>query len=184
MIENLKDIRTGDTFLTKSNTFISKAICKVMKDWGKKKGYNTDLIYSHAARFVWIAGELYLFGSVDNGYNPILFRKHYDWDKDNFLIMRRKENLTLQEENKTLNYCLHLDTVSIGYQYWNFIQWIIKVYLNISLFWKDKDKFTYCYEAERKARKELNPENYGEVYITDIFELIYDKYYNIIYKSE
>ena len=181
---NIEDIKTGDSFLTRSDTFISKAICRVMTKWGKKKGYPTDLVYSHAARFIWIADELYLFGSVDNGYQPILFKLHYDWDKDNFAIMRRKTILTKNEEIQTTNYCIHLDTVSISYQYWNFVQWLIKVYLGINLFRKDSDSYTYCYEGERKCRKNLNPENYGDTYITDIFQLLYDKNYKIIYKSK
>jgi hypothetical protein len=180
----LENIKTGDTFLVKSDTFISKAICSVMKRWGKKNNYPTDLIYSHAARFVWIAKELYLFGSVDNGYQPILFKLHYDWNKDDFCIMRRKTPLTEAEEIQTTNYCLHLDTVSVSYQYWNFVQWIVKVYLGWNWFKKDSDGFTYCYESEMKDRKNLDPDNYGDVYITDIFQLLYDKNYNIIYKSK
>jgi hypothetical protein len=180
----LKDIKTGDTFLVKSNSFLSKTICKVMKKWGKKKGYDTSLIFSHAARFIWIADKLYLFGSVDNGYNPILFNRHYNWNNDNFIIMRRNKELSELEQKQTTTYCLHLDTVSISYQYWNFVQWLFKVYLNINLFKKDSDKFTYCYESERKARKDLNPENYQEVYITDIYQLLYDPNYKIIYKSK
>jgi hypothetical protein len=156
-----------------------------MKHWGRKKGgYDTGHIFSHAARFIWIEGELYLFGSVDNGYQPILFRKHYDWDTSNFAIMRRKAELSGQEKIKTTHYCLHLDTISISYQYWNFIQWLCLVYLNWNLFKKDSDKITYCYESERKARKDLNPENYQDVYITDIFNLLYDPNYKVIYISK
>jgi hypothetical protein len=181
---DINDVKTGDTFLVKSNTFLSKAICAVMKKWGKKKGYNTSMIYSHAARFVWFAGELYLFGSVDNGYNPIVFNKHYNWDKDDFSIMRRNEELSIKEINQTKNYCMHLDTVSKTYQYWNFLQWVTLVYLGLNLFTKDKDGFTYCYESEMMCRKNLNSENYGDVHITDIYQLLYDKNYKIIYKSK
>lgn len=180
----INEIKNGDSFLVKSNSFLSKAICKVMKHYGKKKGYDTSILYSHAARFCWIAGELYLFGSVDNGYNPILFRLHYDWDKDDFAIMRRNTELSEKEELQTINYCMHLDTVSISYQYWNFFCWIFLVYLNINLFRKDSDSFTYCYESERKARKNLNPENYGDTSQTDIYQLLYDNNYKIIYKSK
>lgn len=178
-------IKTGDTLLVNGKSFLSKTIQKVMKKWGKKHGYPTNIIYSHAARFVWVADELYLFGSVDNGYNPILFDRHYDWETSDFAVMRRKTPLTPAEENQTINYVLHLDTVSISYQYWNFIQWLLLVYLNINTFKKDSDKFTYCYESEMKARKNLNPEYYKDnIHQTDIFELLYDKNYDIIYRSK
>jgi len=181
---NINEIKTGDSFLVRSNAFLSKAICAVMKHWSKKNGYPITPIYSHAARFVWLADELYLFGSVENGYNPILFNRHYNWDTDDFAVMRRKTELTHKEEDQTINYVLHLDTVSVSYQYWNFIQWLLLVYLKIDTFKKDNDKFTYCYESERKARKNLNPEWYGDVAQTDIFELLYDPNYEVIYKSK
>lgn len=181
---NINEIQTGDTFLVNRDKFLSRTICKVMKHYGKKKGYDTSLIYSHAARFVWMFGELYLFGSVENGYNPILFRKHYDWDNDDFAVMRRKNPLTDKDKDQTANYCLHLDTVSISYQYWNFIQWLLYVYVGIDTFKKDTDKFTYCYESERMARKNLNPEFYKRVNRTSIFQLLYDENYEIIYTSK
>jgi hypothetical protein len=179
----LNDVKTGDDFLVKGNTWLSKIICAVMKKWGKKNGYDVSLLFSHAAQFLWIADELYLFGSVDTGYRPILFKNHYNWDTDNFVVMRRNVELTEEEMKQTINYCLHLDTVSQGYQYWNFIQWLLLVYLNINTF-KDTDRFNYCYESERKCRKNLNPDHYGDVAETSIFDLLFDKFYGIIYKSK
>ena len=181
----MNDIKTGDSFLVRGNSWLSKMICKVMKHWGKRQGYPVNLLYSHAARFVWLADELYLFGSVENGYNPILFSRHYDWNTDDFAVMRRKTPLTEAEEKQTINYVLHLDTVSVSYQYWNFVQWLLLIYLHIDTFKKDSDKFTYCYESEHMARKNLNPDWYvGSVAQTDIFELLYDEHYDIIYKSK
>jgi len=98
--------------------------------------------------------------------------------------MRRKTELSEAETIQTFNYCLHLDSVSIMYQYWNFVQWLFLVYLGINTFKKDNDGFTYCYESEAKARKNLNPENYGDVEQTDIYKLLLDPNYHIIYKSQ
>ena len=181
---NINDIKDGDTFLVKTDNWLSKTICKVMTIWGRKRRFPVKPIYSHAARFIWIADELYLFGSVENGYNPILFRKHYDWENSDFAIMRRKEPLNEEERKQTINYMLHLDTISISYQYWNFIQWLLLVYLGIDTFGNDSKKFMYCYESERYARKNLNPEKYGNVSKTDIFDLLYDPLYKVIYKSK
>ena len=181
----IEEIKTGDSFLVRDKSFISRCICGVMKHWAKKTG-NTlliPLIYSHAGRFVWIAGELYIFGSIENGYQPLLFRENYDLEKDDYIIMHRKLELTIAEEEQTANYCLHLDSVSIIYQYWMVIQWLAKVYLNIDLFAKDSDSTTYCYEAEMMARKNLNPDKYGQTFETDIFKLVNDPNYEIIYKS-
>ena len=180
----MNEVKDGDTFLVRTDSWLSRTICNVMRRWGKKKKRPLTPIYSHAARFAWIADELYLFGSVENGYNPILFRKHYDWDQTDFAIMRRKKELSVEEKKQTINYMLHLDTISISYQYWNFIQWLLLVYLNIDTFGNDSKKFMYCYESERYARKNLNPDRYGNVSRTDIFDLLYDPNYDVVYKSK
>jgi hypothetical protein len=179
-----EEVKTGDTFLVKSDTFLSRIICKVMKRWGKRKGYDTSIVYSHAARFIWIDNVLYLFGSVINGYNPIEFDDNYDWKTTDFAVMRHKPPLTDDEEKRTRTFCLHLDSVSITYQYWNFVQWLALVYLRINLFTKDSEKFCYCYESERMCRKDLYPQNYGDVNRTDVFDLLFDKDYEIIYRSD
>jgi len=181
---NINEIKDGDTFLVRTNSWLSKTICKVMTKWGREKNYLIRPIYSHAARFAWIADELYLFGSVANGYNPILFKEHYDWDNDDFAIMRRKKPLSEKDRKQTINYMLHLDSISISYQYWNFIQWLLLVYLGLDTFGNDSKKFMYCYESERYARKNLNPSRYNDVSQTDIFDLLYDPNYEVIYKSK
>ena len=176
----IQEIKTGDTFLVKGKSFLSRSICKVMKRWGKKNNYPLNFIFSHAATFVWIYDTLYLFGSTESGYKPLEFDKHYSWDKDEFAVMRRSKELSEEETNKTVRYVMHLNTVSLTYQYWNFFQWLLLVYLNINTFKKDSDDFTYCFESEMMRRKELNPSWYGDVYRTDIFQLFYDRHYGVI----
>jgi len=183
---DIKDIKTGDAFLTREyNDFLSKEICYVMKKWGKKKGYDTSTIFSHAGTFIWIADELYVYGSVESGYKPWLFRLHYSFDDPNegVAVMRRKTPLTEAEEKQITNYCQHLTTISISYQFWNFIQWLVLVYLGINLFKKDSQDFTYCYESQMLCRKNLDPDKYGETWQTDIYMLLNDPNYEIIYKK-
>ncbi len=180
----ITDIQDGDTFLVRTDAFLSKEICKVMTHWSKKRGFPAIPMYSHAARFQWLADDLYLFGSVDNGYHPILFNLHYNWNDSDFAVMRRKKPLSDEEKKLNLKFMLHLDTLSISYQYWNFVQWLLLVYLGINTFGNDTERFLYCYEAERRARKNLNPESYGNVSKTDIFDLLYDPLYEVIYKSK
>ena len=182
---NINDIKDGDTLLVNNGSWLSNTITKVMTKWGKRRGLPVKPMYSHAARFVWIEDKLYVFGSVDNGYQPWEFNKHYDWENGDFAVMRRKEPLTEKERKQTIHYMLHLDTISISYQYWNFIQWLILVYLRLDTFWNDSKKYMYCYESERECRKNLNPENYmGNISKTDIFDLLYDPFYEVIYKSK
>lgn len=184
-IIKIDQIKTGDTFLVSGSSWISNTILKVMRRWGKKQGYDVDKIhiYSHAARFIWEGDKLWLFGSVENGYQPILFEEHYNLKKTEMCIMRRYKELDEKETSQTTNYCLHLDGVSISYQYWNFIQWLLLVYLGINTFKKDSDRFTYCFEGERLCRKNLNPENYEDVFQTDIYQLLLDPNYHIIYEN-
>ncbi len=184
-------IQTGDSIgIRNPKNFISRQICAVMKKWAKKKGYDKianydpDLIYSHFARLVWIGETLYVCGSIDSGYRPWELNLHYNLESDQYVLMRRNVDLTEDEKIATVKYCLHLIAVSKLYQYWNFIQWLLLVYLNIDTFRKDSDGYTYCYESERMARKQLNPEFYGETYKTDQFQLIYDSNYHIYYKNK
>ena len=182
----ITDIQTGDGFLTTTyNNFVSKAIVYVMKKWAKKKGIQAPIVLSHAAGFAWIAGELYVYGSIDSGYKPWIFNKHYSLTDSNegVVVMRRKIALTDAEKNQTINYMQHLTTVSFMYQYWNLLKWLILVYLNINLFRPDSEKTTYCYESELMRRKNLNPDKYGETYQADFFMLIDDPNYEIIYKN-
>lgn len=182
------DIQTGDNFLVRGDSFLSRNICKVMRKWAKKNGYSDDVIknvMSHAAVFV-VHKELpnipYLYGSTESGYKPIEFEKHYSWENDEFIIMRRKKGMNNEQKAKTLRYCLHLTTVSILYQYWNFFQWLLLVYLNINTFRKDREAFTYCYESCYLTRRQID--TYPFIAHPDIFQLLTDENYEIIYKSK
>ncbi len=114
----------------------------------------------------------------------IEFDKHYDWDEDEFVIMRRKGGLNKEEKARAIRYCLHLATVNIFYQYWNLIQWLLLVYLHINTFWKDREAFTYCYESCYLSRKDLDPGEYKDCKNPDVFMLLSDPNYEIIYISE
>jgi len=186
MIQTENDIQTGDSLLiTTYNSFISKTIVKVMRKYNKQRNINCPIVLSHAARFIRIAGELYVFGSIDSGYKPWLFKKHYSLTDPNegMVIMRRKTPLTDKEKDQTTNYCLHLTTVSFMYQYWALLQWLLLVYLKIDTFKKDSDKTNYCYESEHECRKDLNPESYGETYKTPFHILINDPNYRIEFNN-
>lgn len=182
----LKEIKTGDTlYVSDKKSFVSRTIVKVMKHYAKKKKIKYDFIFSHAARFIWIADKLYVYGSIDSGYKPWVFENHYslnDPDKP-CAISRRKTKLSKEEEKQTTHYCQHLVTVSLAYQYWALFLWLLLAYLNIDLFRNDSDNFTYCYEAEEMCRKNLNPANYGQTYKTDFFMLCNDPNYDVIFKS-
>jgi len=197
MIQSINDIQTGDNFLTTSyDDFVSKSIVKVMKKYAKQHNIKSEIVLSHAAELIWIANELYVYGSIDSGYKPWLFRRHYKLDDPNegCVIMRRKIPLTDDEKNKITNYCQYLVGVSFMYQYFNLIKWLVLVYLHINLFklsYKISKllniiyKITYCYQSTFMCRKNLNPEYYGnyEDYMVDFFMLINDDKYEIIYKN-
>lgn len=188
-ISNLSDIQTGDNFFVRGPSFLSRGITHVMKKWAKKKNYPKyliDIVMSHAAVFV-VHNELpdipYLYGSTESGYKPLEFKKHYDWDEDEFVIMRRVSGMNDVQKSEVLRYCIHLSTVSIFYQYWNLIQWLLLVYLNVNTFTKDREAFTYCYESCYLTRKEVDPTKYSYLPNPDIFMLLGDENYEIIYKS-
>ena len=193
----LSSIQTGDNFLTTDyNSFVSTTIVKVMKKYAKQHNIKSEIVLSHAAELIWIAGELYIYGSIDSGYKPWLFRKHYSLtgSTEGCVIMRRKTPLTEEEQNKITNYCQYLVGVSFMYQYFNLIKWLALVYLHINLFklsykisklLNTINKITYCYQSTYMSRKNLNPEYYNnhEDYMVDFFMLIDDNNYEIIYKN-
>jgi hypothetical protein len=186
----IEAIKTGDNLLIRNpNDFVSRSIVGVMKDYAKEQGYTSDpnfdinFTFSHAATFVWVGGKLYLYGSIDSGYKPILFNKHYDWYNDQYCIMRRNGELTIEDENTVITECQHLVTVSNGYRYWMFLGWLAKVYLNFNTFGKrSPEHFTYCYESTRLVRQALSG-NTDPTAITDVYELIYDPEYSVIYRN-
>lgn len=184
----LKDVKTGDTLLVSNRrSLISRLIIREMKKWGKKKypEYAGEKVWSHAGTFVWIEGSLYVFESVDNGYKPRLFARHYNWYSSDMAVMRRNTELTKDEEVRLTHFCLHLVTISLSYQFWNFIQWLVLINTGKNWFPKreDNDKHEYCYESAMECRKFLNPDNYGNVDQTDIYQLLHDTNYKLIYTS-
>lgn len=183
----LNEIKTGDNLLVTSNKWLSRTIVKVMKDWGKKTNRHLDKVYSHAGTLIWSGGELYVFESVDGGFKPRLFEDHYDLVDSDLAIMRRNKPLNKTDEDRVINAAFRLTRKSTSYQYWNFIQWLSTVYLGIKMFntkKEDNDKFEYCYESTMEIRKALNPENYGNVDMTDIYDLMLDPNYKVIYQSK
>lgn len=189
-INSISDIQTGDNFFVRGDSFLSRSICHVMRKWGKKRGYSLDIIskvMSHAAVFV-VHKELpdvpYLYGSTESGYKPIEFDKHYSWDEDEFIIMRRIGGLNDEQIGKVLRFVLHLTTVSLLYQYWNLIQWLLLVYLNINTFTWDSDDFTYCYESCYLTRREIDSDDYPKIKNPDIFQLLTGNKYEVIYYSK
>lgn len=186
MIQTIDQIQTGDTLLvTNYKDFVSKTIVSTMKKYNKQNNINCPIVLSHSARFSRIAGKLYVFGSIDSGYKPWIFEKHYSLNDPNegLVIMRRKVPLTFKEKMQTINYMMHLTTISFMYQYWALLQWLLLVYLKIDTFKEDSDKTTYCYEGELKCRKDLNPSNYGQTYKVPFHILINDPLYEIIYNN-
>lgn len=186
MIQTIDQIQTGDTLLvTNYKDFVSKTIVSTMKKYNKQNNINCPIVLSHSVRFARIAGKLYVFGSIDSGYKPWIFEKHYSLNDPNegLVIMRRKTPLTIKEKAQTTNYCLHLTTVSFVYQYWALLQWLLLVYLKIDTFKQDSDKTNYCYESEHMCRKNLDSTKYGETYKTPFHILITDPNYEIIYNN-
>lgn len=183
---NIEEIKTGDIYLVKSNSFLSKAIRWFMKLYAKKFKivYNPDKIYSHAATLVWIDDILYIAESVDNGFHLRIFDRHYDLNPEYCTILTPIKSYDESEIHSILHYSLNLATVSQVYQYWNFIQWPLYILSNkkINLFGKGKNRgITYCYESTQMIKQEIRPYDYKDSsVITDFFTLYNDPNFKII----
>lgn len=165
----INKIKTGDKFFVNSTSFLSKAIRFFMKLYAKKYKLTFDKIYSHVGIFVWIADELYIAESVDNGFNLRVFNQHYDLQKDDYIIIHRNKPI---DEKKALKWLINLATVKIAYQYYNFIQWPLLILFNINLFSKGGRKFTYCYEACKRFDEFIEPgSTQGSLEIASFFDI-------------
>jgi len=142
-----EDIKSGDLVFVRGNVFISHVIEFWMKRYAKKKGIKFDWIASHIFRAFWDknTGLLMAAESVDNGFRFREFDKHYDLTKDDIRVKTPIKPYTDNEIAIGWREAMHLQTVDIGYMYWNFILWIIYIETGLDLFAKHGDKFTYCY---------------------------------------
>lgn len=157
-----KDIQSGDILAIKGEGFPSPQIIYFMKQYAKKKGIKYDFIGSHLATCFWDknTGKLLVAESVDNGFHFREFEKHYDLAKGNIKILRPITPYSEKEIENMWNYAMHLQTVNLGYQYWNFIQWILYIELGISTFGKGGTKFTYCYESTARIAESVRPNDW------------------------
>jgi len=180
-----EDIKTGDVYLVNGRnekgkqTFLSKAIDWWMKVYAKKYNIKYDWIGSHAATFLWIGKNLYLGESIDNGFHIRKFKAHYDFEKDDFCVLKPIKPYTEEEQEKIVELIISLQVVNVFYKYTNFIFWPIYIVFGINLFGKTR-KFTYCYESTDMIMKEMNRSVAKDIYVSSFFDL----YNNENYKKE
>jgi len=173
----IEDIKSGDKIAIRSNSFLSKVICYFMKQFAEKNLIKYDWIGSHLATCFWDknTGNLLVAESVDNGFHFREFKKHYDLDKDDIKILTPKIPYTDKQISDMWNYAMHLQTINLGYQYWNFIQWILYIETKINLFGKGGKKFTFCYESTYLLSQITDPINFD---IKNEIISFFDVYYN------
>lgn len=143
------DIKTGDLFLCKSNSFLSKAIVKFMYKYAKdnKIKIKKEEIFSHAGIFIRTNDNiLRIAEAVENGFRIREFTKYYKLDNQKNCVLRLKFDISDYDILKIEKEIYRLQEINISYQFWNFLQWINFIIFKRNLF-QNSERFLYCYEA-------------------------------------
>jgi len=174
MIDTSK-IQDGDRFLSAGTAWISKQIIHYMTLYRDKfpvvngvKNLLSGFVASHCATFFWIDGVLYLYGSIDWGYKPIVFTDHYS-ENDSWIILRTKDGYTDGQKKLALNYAMVSMGGSTIYPYWALPMWILYVKTG----WKwvlngGGQKAQVCYKSVYQVLRQIEPYKYSlnPLYVT------------------
>ena len=165
---DLKLIHSGDIGVFAGKSTVSKLIIHYMKEYRDNGKFNIDkgiiellngFVPSHLATFFWIDRQLYLFGSIESGFKPILFKDHM-YDYTSFMIIR-KSGYTIEKVSKGLKYAMTSTGKSSIYPYWRLPLWI--VYTKTGWKWPMSwggDKAMECYKSTYEILREVFPEEY------------------------
>jgi len=179
----LSQIKPGDVFLTRSDSFLSQNIINFMMWYAKQHSIVTkrDDVYSHAGYFEKDRyGRLIILEAVENGFKPRLFERHYQLNPKTNCVLRPKRPWTDEDLKQGHDYAYYLAEVNWGYQYWNFIQWISSIALkNEKAFEGDNNKWLYCFEAVYRILNAMQDWRFpGPCEQTSIFRLYDLKNFN------
>ncbi len=159
-------IKNGDTGLFAGTSFLSKEIIRFMTQYRNEFPVDKEVVAklkgfvpSHAGTFFRVDGVLYLFGSIEWGFKPIVFLDHYS-DADSFMVFR--DGLTLDQSHRALKKAMVMTGESTLYPYWSIALWI----LYIKTHWKWLLSFggrraEVCYESTYEIKREVLPEKYN-----------------------
>jgi hypothetical protein len=173
-LQKVATIQTGDAFISHGTATISQAIEYFMEEY--RKNFHVDpgviklltdangkvMTISHCATFIWDAGDLWLYGSIDWGYKPIIFTDHYT-ENDNLMVLR--DGLTEIQQHNLVVDAMKMTGEATLYPYWILAMWALYVathwkYLLSGGGHRAEDCFKACYELKRAIlpdKYNLNP---------------------------
>jgi len=147
-------LKTGDTLLYKSSGFLGKSIRYFMKRYAKKKYNKKKIDYpitNHMGTIIEFENKLYVSEAVSEGYVIKPIHIYHRLGKSVF-VYRAKKEFTEEEKIKIRDYAFNLSFNQTGYEFLNFIWWIIYITTNFKLFiGGKKDKHVFCFEAAARC---------------------------------
>ena len=166
---DISKIQDGDRLFSHGTAAISKDIehwMTVYRDNGKFKidpgvlKLLNGFIASHCATFFWVQGKLYIYGSIEYGYRPIVFTDHYS-DADSFLVLRSRDGYTASQKIAAFNYAMQALGDSTIYPYWALPMWIAYVKTGWKWFLSGGGhRAQVCYKSVYQVLKAVEPEKY------------------------
>jgi hypothetical protein len=167
-------LQPGDLLAVRGDSFLSKAIRYFMR---KKKGKIGD--FSHIAVVINLWDEIWIAEALTWGVRIwSLAQSGYDIDKQ-YIILRDKRGFT-PDQIQTLSRQMVMLS-GIRYQYFNFLQWIVKIILKINIFIKPSNQNAiYCSELGSIAINSVYPGTFPEPNITSPSDIVTNPNFEII----
>jgi hypothetical protein len=131
-------------------------------------------ISSHAATLIRRPTGLKVAEAVENGYRIRVFDNHYDFNRDEIVVLRRNKRYLYGEKLETEDYAEELAEVNNFYAYWvTFIYWPVYILTRINLFRKVNKFSLYCYGGALRVAARVNPGMFQEdMRMVSFFSLI------------
>lgn len=168
-----KEFKYGDILLTRSNSWLSKAI-----RWFMEKYRPGNPSFSHVAVVVNMWGEPWVAEAIASGVRlRSLPQSGHDVAKQ-VLILRHQRGFNGKQIEKMSKKVASL--AGVRYQYENLPQWVVKIILKINIFKDENEKAIYCSELGAIAMNQAYPKMFAKPNATCPVDHLAHKDYDIL----
>ena len=154
---NTSNIKSGDTFSINRKTFLGKSIAFFMQLFAKNNHIKSEFIPTHQGKLFWEGDVLMIYESNNHVFKKRPFLDYY-FETDDFIITTPKVSYSPIQIYAGQEYAEWLLEHQRGYQWLNFISWVVYVlsFKKIYIFRKS-ELVTFCFEAGCRIEQKMNP---------------------------
>lgn len=184
---NNLNLKPGDIVLTRSNSFLSKAIRFFMNKERKKWKLSKRELYSHAATIIEMWGRIYVAEALGTGINVRPFDEAYGNKLKDIKVKTPKKNYSKKEQELISKIASNDSHKPHRYDFLNFIYHIDSIRRTTD---PDKKKWIgpkgdkakkrlYCTEAVATWSNAVRPDTFKEPWATSPIDVDLNKYYKV-----